>query len=53
MYGKLDLAIFREDCRQIFPNYLVMNGSFTYSDHFYVSFNTDPTHCNARKMLMT
>ena len=41
---KLDRVIFRDDCLQIFPNYIVMNGPFTYSNHSYVYLNTEPTH---------
>jgi len=44
IYEKLNRVIFREDCLQLFPNYLVTNGPFTCFDHSYVSLNTDPAH---------
>jgi len=44
VYEKLDRVIFREDCVQLFPNYLVTNGSFTCSDHAFVLLNTDLAH---------
>jgi len=44
IYEKLDRVIFREDCLQLFPNYLVTNGPFTCSDHSYVLLNTAPVH---------
>jgi len=44
IYEKLDRVIFREDCLQLFSNYLVTNGPFTCSDHSYVLLNTAPVH---------
>ena len=44
IYKKLDRVISREDCAQLFPNYIVTNGSFTWSDHTFVFLNTDPAH---------
>jgi len=44
IYEKLGRVIFREDCLQLFLNYLVTNGPFTCSDHSYVLLNTTPVH---------
>ena len=44
VYEKLDRVIFREDCLSLFPEYLVTNGPFTYSDHAYVFYNTNLAH---------
>ena len=44
IYEKLDRVIFRDDCLQLFPNYVVTNGPFTCSDHSYVLLNTAPAH---------
>jgi len=44
IYEKLDRVIFREDCLQLFSNYLVTNSPFTCFDHSYVLLNTAPVH---------
>jgi len=44
IYEKLDRVLLRDDCLQLFPNYFVINGPFTCSDHAYVYLNTDPHH---------
>ena len=44
IYKKLNRLIFREDCLQLFPNYLVTNDPFTCSDHSYVLLNTASIH---------
>ena len=36
--------ILRNDCFQLFPNYLVTNEPFTYSNHVYVLLKTEPNH---------
>jgi len=48
VYEKLDRVLFRNDCLQLFPNYIVMNGPFTCSDHAYVFLNTKPSHAPRR-----
>jgi len=48
LYEKLDRVLFREDCLQLFSNYLITNGSFTCSDHAYVFLNTEPVHAPQR-----
>jgi len=48
VYEKLDRVIFRDDCLQLFPKYVVTNGPFTCSDHAYVFLNTDPHHAPRR-----
>jgi len=52
VYEKLDRVILREDCVQLFPNYLVSNGPFTCSDHAFVLLNTDPVHPLRRKLIL-
>ncbi|KAJ8440590.1 hypothetical protein Cgig2_028719 [Carnegiea gigantea] len=44
IYEKLDKVIFREDCAQLFPTYLVTNGPFTCSDHAFILLNNEPAH---------
>jgi len=44
VYEKLDRVIFREDCAQLFPNYLVTNGPFTCFDHAFVLLNIELAH---------
>jgi len=48
VYEKLDRVLFREDCLQLFPKYLVTNGPFRCSDHAYVYLNTESTHALRR-----
>jgi len=48
VYEKLDRVLFRDDCLQLFHNYLVTNGPFTCSDHTYVFLNTEPAHALRR-----
>ena len=51
VYEKLDIVLFRGDCLQLFPNYLVTNGPFTCSDHAYVLLSTNPTHSPMRETM--
>ena len=44
IYEKLNRVIFREDCAQLFPDYLVTNGLFACSDHAFVYLDTAPVH---------
>ena len=44
IYEKLYRVNFREDCAQLFPNYLVTNGPFMCSDHAFVLLNTKLAH---------
>ena len=44
VYEKLDRVILREDCAQLFPNYLVTNVPLHVFDHDFVLLNTDPAH---------
>jgi len=48
IYEKLDPVLLRDDCLQLFPNFFVINGPFTCSDHAYVYLNTDPSHAPRR-----
>ena len=44
IYEKLDRVIFREDCAQLFLDYIITNGPFTCSDHAFVFLDTAPPH---------
>jgi len=37
-------VIVREDCAQLFPDYLVTSGLFTCSNHAFVLLNTELAH---------
>ena len=44
IFEKLDRVIFREDCEQLFPDYIITNGPFMCSDHAFVCLDTAPPH---------